>query len=445
MVSITLSKHNSTSMATSTTAFVKNDIKVINAWALFDWANSVYSLVISTAIFPIYFSEYAPDTISILGTDYSNSTVYSYAIALSYLLIAIVSPLLSGMADYGGRRMFFLRLFTLLGSVSCIALYFFKGAPQLWLGTSAFILSTIGFAGSIVFYNSYLPIIATEDRYDTVSAKGFSYGYIGSVILLIAILVMIQRPQWFGITDPQLPARIGFVLVGIWWLGFAQLSFRRLPPDRVVSTGVNLFRKGTQEMLKVWRELATQPDLKRYLMALFFYLSGVNTIIYVATIFAKQELGFDSGELILIVLLLQLVAIVGAYLFAWFSQRTSNKLSLSTMVIIWIIICLVAYGVEHKATFYAVAAAVGLVMGGLQALSRSTYSKMLREGEQDVTSYFSFYDVVFKLSIVMGTFLFGWIEYITGDIRNSVLVIAGLFVIGLGFLLSVDFKKTISE
>lgn len=424
--------------------FPKNDKKVINAWALFDWANSVYSLVISTAIFPIYFEAYTPKTIELFGTGYSNSSVYSFSIAFSYLIIAILSPLLSGMADFGGRRMYFLKVFTLIGSLSCMVLFFFTGEPQLWLGVSAFVLSTIGFAGSIVFYNSYLPIIATEDKYDSVSAKGYSYGYVGSVILLVLILLMVQRPGWFGIVDEQLPARIGFVLVGVWWLGFAQLSFRRLPKDNLVNVGSNLVKKGLQELLKVWRALKTQPDLKRYLIAVFFYLSGVNTIIYVATIFAQTELGFQSAELILIVLLLQLVAIGGAYLFAWLSNRTSNRLSLSVMVIIWIMLCLVAYVVDDKPTFYIVAATVGLVMGGLQALSRSTYSKMLREDEEDVTSYFSFYDVVFKMSIVMGTFLFGWIEFVTGDIRNSVLVIAGLFVIGLILLQTINFKRAIA-
>lgn len=422
---------------------IKNDKKTIKAWAIFDWANSAYALVISTAIFPIYFSEYAPDVITIFGSDYSDSTVYSYAVMLSYILIAILSPLLSGMADYGGRRLFFLKLFTIIGSISCILLYFFKGEPQLWLGTSAFILATIGFAGSIVFYNSYLPIIATEDRFDKVSAKGFSYGYVGSVILLVFILIMIQRPQWFGITDPQLPARIGFVLVGLWWLGFAQYSFKHLPKDNLIDTGTNLFKKGFQELRIVVGKLGDQPDLKKFLISFFFYISGVNTIIYVATIFAKKELGFESGELILIVLILQLVAIIGAYLFAWVSDKTSNKISLSTMIIIWIIICLAAYGVHSKLVFYFLAAGVGMVMGGIQSLSRSTYSKMIREDEPDVTSYFSFYDVTYKVAIVLGTFLFGWVEYITGDIRNSVLVLGLLFVFGLLVLWTVDFEKAI--
>ena len=424
---------------------VKNDKRTIRAWAVFDWANSAYALVISTAIFPIYFAEYAPDIITIFGHEFSDSTIYSYSVAFSYIIIALISPLLSGMADYGGRRLYFLKLFTVIGSISCILLYFFKGAPQLWLGTSAFILATIGFAGSIVFYNSYLPIIATEDRFDRVSAKGFSYGYVGSVILLIFILIMIQKPALFGIKDPQLPARIGFVLVGLWWVGFAQYYLKYLPKDKMVQSGANLFKKGFEEIITVVKALKTQPDLKRFLLSFFFYIAGVNTIIYVATLFAKKELGFESSELIVIVLILQLVAIIGAYLFAWFSDKTSNKISLSTMIAIWILICLVAYGVNTKMVFYIVAAAVGMVMGGLQSLSRSTYSKMLKEGETDVTSYFSFFDVTYKVAIVVGTFLFGWIEFITGDIRNSVLVIGGLFVIGLLVLWTVNFDKAISK
>lgn len=418
-----------------------NDKKTIRAWAIFDWANSAYSLVISTAIFPIYFAAYAPETINILGVEYSNSTVYSYSVALSYIIIAILSPLLSGMADYGGRRLFFLKIFTLIGSISCMLLYFFKGVPQMWLGTSAFILSTIGFAGSIVFYNSYLPLIASEDKYDSVSAKGFSYGYVGSVILLIIILVMIQRPGWFGITDEQLPSRIGFVLVGLWWIGFAQYSFKHLPPDSKINHGVNLFKKGFEELRSVIKKLKHQPDLKRFLFSFFFYISGVNTVIYIATLFAKNELGFETGELILIVLILQLVAIGGAYAFAWFSNVTSNKISLATMIIVWIIICVVAYFVQSKAIFYAVATGVGIVMGGIQSLSRSTYSKMIGEGESDVTSYFSFYDVTYKVAIVLGTFMFGWIEYLTGNIRNSVLFVGLLFLIGLIILMTVNFKR----
>lgn len=415
----------------------KNNHKVINAWAFFDWANSAYALVISTAIFPIYFIQFTPDWVSIGGRNISNSALYSYAVSASYLIIAFISPLLSGIADYGGKRKFFLRMFTLVGSIACITLYFFKGEPQLWLGTSAFILATIGFAGGIVFYDAYLPLIVTEDRYDKVSAKGFSYGYIGSVILLIGILVMIQQPQWFGIQDAQLPARIGFVMVGLWWIGFAQISFKYLPKDSPVKMGLRMMSKGYNEVKGVFIQLKSQPWLQRFLLAFFFYSAGVQTILYLATVFAEKELSFVASELIILVLILQLVAIGGAYFFAWVSSKTSNKSSLSIMLIIWIFICAGAYFTTGKLFFYVLAAMVGMVMGGIQSLSRSSYSKMLKDKNKDTTSYFSFYDVLYKVAIVVGTFSFGFVDNLTGNMRYSVLVLAAFFIIGLLLLRSV--------
>ena len=335
------------------------------------------------------------------------------------------------MADYGGRKKFFLKMFTLIGSLSCIMLYFFKGEPELWLGTSAFILATIGFAGGIVFYNAYLPMIVTEDRYDRVSARGFAMGYLGSVILLIVILLMIQKPEWFGITDPQLPARIGFLMVGLWWLGFAQITFKYLPKDIRTKSEENLFVKGFQEIKMVFGKLKFQPSLRRFLLAFFFYSAGVQTVIYLATVFAEVELSFESSELILLVLILQLVGIGGAYFFAYVSKITSNKISLSIMLIIWLIICVGAFFTTGKLMFYVLAGMVGMVMGGIQSLSRSTYSKMLLDKEKDTTSYFSFYDVLYKVAIVAGTFLFGFVDNITGNMRYSILVLAVFFVLGL--------------
>lgn len=423
------------------TSFKKNDKKIINAWALFDWANSAYALVISTAIFPVYFIKFTPDVIELGGMSFSNSSLYSFAVAFSYIIIAFLSPILSGMADYGGRKKFFLQLFTLIGSFSCLLLYFFKGEPQLWLGTSAFILATIGFAGGIVFYNAYLPLIVTEDRYDRVSAKGFAMGYLGSVILLIVILVMIQRPQWFAISDPQLPARIGFLMVGLWWLGFAQITFKYLPKDDKTKSTDNLVTKGFQEIKMVFGKLKHQPWLKRFLLAFFFYSAGVQTVIYLATVFAEKELSFESSELILLVLILQLVGIGGAYFFAFVSKITSNKISISIMLIIWIVICVGAFFTHGKMLFYFLAALVGMVMGGIQAISRSTYSKMLEDKENDTTSYFSFYDVLYKIAIVVGTFLFGIVDNITGNMRYSVLVLAGFFIMGLLVLNTINSKE----
>ncbi len=421
-------------------AIVKNVKRTINAWALFDWANSAYALVISTAVFPVYFLAYTPDIITIGGLELTNSSLYGFAVAFSYLLIALLSPILSGIADYTGKRKFFLKIFTLIGSLSCMALWFFKGEPQLWLGTSAFILATIGFAGGIVFYNSYLPLIVTKDKYDKVSAKGFAAGYLGSVILLVFILIMIQRPEWFGIIDSQLPARIGFLLVGIWWLGFALITFKYLPKDNRIKQTENLMKKGFQEIKQVYTKLKLQPNVRKFLAAFFFYSAGVHTIIYMATVFAKEILFFEADEMIIIVLVLQLVGVFGAYLFAYVSKSIGNKSSLIIMVYIWIAICIGSFFCYDKSFFYFLSAMVGLVMGGIQSLSRSSYSKMLEKNTNDVTSYFSFYDVLYKISIVAGTFSFGIVDNITGNMRYSVLVLAAFFIVGVILLYRTNFK-----
>lgn len=425
---------------------IKNVKKTINAWALFDWANSAYALVISTAIFPIFFIANTNEIIQIGSFSFTNSSLWTFAVSISYIIIACITPILSGMADYSGKRMYFLKIFTVIGSLSCIALYFFNIVP-LWVGTSAFIMATIGFSGGIVFYNSYLPLIVTEDKYDKVSAKGFAAGYIGSVILLLFILWMVLSPDTFNIPgetpDDQgnAASKIGFILVGLWWIIFGFISFRNLPKDKKLFSDENLWTKGFQEIKTVYGQLTHQPDLKRFLWAFFFYSAGVQTIIYVATVFAKIILNFQSEEMIAIVLVLQLVGIVGAYLFAYISDLIGNKKSLTIMILIWITICLVAYFTTGKTLFYVLAGMVGMVMGGIQSLSRSTYSKMLNEKEDDVTSYFAFYDVLYKSSIVAGTLAYGLVDNLTGNLRYSVLALGVFFLIGLYLLNTTNFEQ----
>jgi len=418
-------------MSYAQTPILVNDKKTIRAWAIFDWANSAYALVITAAIFPGYFLTVTDQKINVLGTELTNATLYSFAISGAYLIIALFSPLLSGIADYGGRRKSFLKAFTTIGALACILLVFFKDMTQIELGVGAFMLATIGFSGGLVFYNSYLPHIVTEDRYDSVSAKGFAYGYVGSVILLIINLIVIMNYGWFDLKDGEAAARVAFVMVGLWWIGFAQYTFRNLPDDVKVGKKSDLIKRGYQELSAVWNVAKKQVNLKRFLLAFFFYSAGAQTVIFMAAIFAEKELGFATEQMILLILILQLVGILGAFLFAKISDWKGNKLSILTILTIWTGICLAAYFVTESLEFYIVAAFVGLVMGGIQSMSRSTYSKLLPEGEDDTTSYFSFFDVVEKVSIITGTFAFGFIEYLTGGMRNSVLALAVFFVIGI--------------
>lgn len=429
-----------------------DDPKVINGWALFDWANSAFALVITVAIFPGYFqivttTDTNEGIVNVFGLQISNSSLFAFCISMAYFVIALLSPLLSGIADYGGKKKYFLRLFTTLGSLACMSLFLFKGVETLAIGSIGFILGVIGFAGGLVFYNSYLPEIASEPNYDRVSARGFALGYIGSILLLVINLLMISFPTSFGLPeDGTLPARLSFLMVGIWWIGFAQISFRRLPADPAGKTKGNLVKRGVDELRKVWRAVKKQHNTKFFLYSFFCYSAGVQTILFLASTFATKELDFAEQELIILVLILQLLAVAGAYLASKLSEWRGNKTSLITMLVIWALICLAAYLVTTKFQFYLVAAGVGTVMGGIQSLSRSTYSKLLPVDTKDTTSYFSFYDVLEKVAIILGTFIFGFFELITGSMRNSVLVLAVFFVVSIVILLRISIRpaKTMS-
>lgn len=418
---------------------MKNDKKVIWAWSMYDWANSVYSLVIISSIFPVYYENVTRhndgDLVSFFGVEMINTVLYSYALSFSFLVVASILPLLTGIADFSGRRMFFMKAFVYMGSVSCMGLAFFTG-ENVELGIILSILASIAFSGSLVFYNSYLPQIATIDKMDSVSAKGFSYGYIGSVLLLIINLLMIQKPEWFGIARGGTAARISFVMVGLWWLGFSQITFRFMPADKhLAGYGSRMLLNGYREIRKVWNQLKELPVTRTFLLSFLFYNTGVQTVMYMAAQFGSKVLHLEGGELIMTILIINIIAIAGSYLFAKLSVFKGNKFSLSAMVIIWILVCAAAFLIQTKLQFFMLAFVVGMIMGGIQALSRATYSKLIPKDTTDLASFFSFYDVTYNVSIVIGTFAYGIIENMTGSMRNSSLTLALFFFIGLGFLL----------
>lgn len=424
---------------------MKNDKKVIWAWSMYDWANSVYSLVIISSIFPVYYENVTrhneSDMVSFFGVELINTVLYSYALSFSFLVVAAILPLLTGIADFSGRRMFFMKAFVYLGSFSCMGLAFFTG-ENVELGIILSILASIAFSGSLVFYNSYLPQIATIDKMDGVSAKGFSYGYLGSVLLLIINLIMIQKPEWFGIAPGGTAARISFVMVGLWWLGFSQITFKHMPKDKLLAGyGSQMLLNGYREIRKVWDQLKELPVTRTFLLSFLFYNTGVQTVMYMAAQFGSKVLRLEGGELIMTILIINIVAIGGSYLFAKLSVFKGNKFSLSTMVIIWVLVCVAAYLIETKTQFFALAFIVGLIMGGIQALSRATYSKLIPKDTTDLSSYFSFYDVTYNVSIVIGTFAYGAIENITGSMRNSSLTLAVFFFVGLGLLLKLKMPQ----
>ena len=450
----------------------KGSSKLGNAWAFYDWANSVYNLVISSAIFPIYygalFKMKGITSVNFLGFEVKNTALISFVTAFAFLIVAIMSPLLSGIADFAGNKKRFMQFFCYLGALSCIGLSFFT-LENLYFGILCFFFGLIGFWGSLVFYNSYLPDIAFPEDQDRLSAKGYSLGYVGSVLLLMLNLAMVMKPEWFGfdLSIPESLIKLGtpieiknaleaarnaasframqysFISVGIWWVVFSQFTFYYLPKNTVnKKITKNVIFNGYKELKKVWHQLEENIILKKYLRSFFVYSMAVQTVMLVATYFGEQEILWESDSqrtsgLIVSILIIQLVAVFGAILTSKLSEKIGNIKTLIIINSIWMVICICAFFVTLPIHFYITAGFVGLVMGGIQSLSRSTYSKLLPE-TNDSTSFFSFYDVAEKIGIVIGMGIFASIDQLTGSMRNAIVFLAFFFLIGVILLIRVQ-------
>ncbi|MHA3046609.1 MFS transporter [Riemerella anatipestifer] len=471
---------------------IKNNPKVMRAWAVYDWANSVYSLVITSTIFPIYYSiittayeknEYINETgqwvkvpvrnsIKIFGENYHPDAIYGYSLTISFLIVVFLSPILSSLADTIGNKKSFLQFFCYLGATSCMGLAMFVNMHTVFLGLLFSITASVGFWGSLVFYNSFLPDIATPDKQDALSAKGYVYGYIGSVILVIICLLLIQV---LAETPKQalIMTRVSFLLTGAWWFGFSYYTFKhlpkfgnvkeQLPKDLVLLNLKNVFKshkeqggfwavfksniifyieivkESFRELHKVGTQLFKTPNLKFFLTSFFFYSVGMQTIFLMATLFGKSEINLPQEKLILVLLVIQIEAIMGAVLFSRLSKKIGNKNVISIAVFLWIVACVAAYMIDKHSPdaeykFYGVAGIIGLVMGGLQAMSRSTYSKLLPENGMENTTYFSFYDVLEKVAIILGTFIFATLIEHFNNMRYAALSMVVFFFLGIVFI-----------
>lgn len=434
---------------------LKGSKKLLNAWAFYDWANSVYSLVISSAVFPLFygllFRTAGIEKVTIFGGEIARAPLISYVTSLAFVFIAIVTPLISGIADYMGNKRMFLKFFCYLGAISCIGLYWFS-LENIFFGLVCYFFGLVGFWVSFAINNSYLPDIAYPEQQDRISAKGFSLGYIGSVILLVFNLIMVMKPGLFGITDSggeiaELKAmKYSFISVGIWWIVFSQYTFAHLPKGyKREGERQHIILNGFRELKSVWHQLGENTRLKRYLGAFFVYSMGVQTIMLIATYFGEEEISWGTDNerttgLITSILVIQLVAIFGATATAWASKAYGNIKTLMVINMVWMLLCVYAYFLQTPMDFYIAAGLVGIVMGGIQALSRSTYSKFLPE-TTDTTSFFSFYDVAEKIGIIIGTFLYGIVAQLTGSMRNSTIFLAIFFLSGIFLLTRVNKKN----
>lgn len=450
----------------------KNNQKTMWKWAMYDWANSVYSLTITSAIFPVYYASVSksaaiaagsplngPYILDFWGIKINNSAAFSYVLSIAFLIVSIISPMLSGIADHYGAKKKFMQFFVYLGSLSCMAMWFFD-TDSVQLGLLLFGMATVGFGGSLVFYNAFIPEIVSEDQMDKLSAKGFTYGYIGSVILLIINLIFILFPQilfdvnakaneiamQLHLTPAEamlkaksyyegVSSRLAFLTVGIWWLGFSQITFSGLPKEfKQKKKEESLFQSGFSELSKVWNAVKKSQSMVRFLFGFFFTSMGLQTVMYVASLFGSAELKLSADKLIATILIIQLVAVLGAYLFSYLSKKWGNIKCLSVAIVVWTLVTIMAYLVQNEVQFYLLAALVGIIMGGSQSLFRSTYAKMIPEETHNHASYFSFFDIGEKIAIVLGTFAYGLIDNITNSLRLSALSLGAFFIVGFIFI-----------
>lgn len=426
---------------------MKSNKKTQRAWTMYDWANSTYNLVITSTIFPAYYVAVTTNSnpnelsyVDFFGIKVINTALQNFALAFVFLIVAFTSPILSSIADYRGNKKAFMRAFTFLGAVSCSALFFFT-PEKVEYGIIFFSLAALGFWSSWVFYNSYLPDIAEPEERDKLSARGFAMGYIGSVILQLICFAIILKPDLFGLptTDKTLGPRISFLLVGLWWLGFAQIPFRHLPNNTESNKKLkkHILVNGFYELKQVWNQAKQIPALKRFLGTFFLLSVGVQTVMLVAAGYSKKEIfpkPEDEPKLLVTILVIQIVAIFGAILLSRLSKLIGNIATMMIGISIWIGICIWGYFITSQTEFYILAACVGLVMGGIQSMSRSTYAKLLPV-THDTTAFFSFYDATEKIALTIGLFLFAYNEELTGSMRNSILVLMVFFMMSLLSLL----------
>ena len=410
--------------------------KLIGAWTLYDWANSVYSLVISSAVFPIYYSQYVfsqNNSIILFNAEINKDTLISLVSAFSFLLIAFLSPLLSGVADYIGNKKIFMKFFVYLGSLSCIGLYWFE-LETIEISLIFYTLTLIGFWGSLVYYNSYLRDITYPNQTNIVSAKGYTMGYIGSVILLLINLIMINFYESFGFESEIIAMKSSFAIVGLWWLGFSQYSFYHLPKgNRGVKIPKNIIWNGFKELKNVYKIIRSSKRFTRFLIAFFIFSFSLQTVLYIASYFGVNEIDWTGSDqtsgLIISILLIQIVAIAGAFIFSRLAQKFGNVIVLTFAIFLWGVVCLYAYYINTPNEFYMIAGLVGLLMGGTQPVARATFSLFIPD-TNDTTSFFSFYDVTEKIGIVFGMLFYAIAAQVTGSVRFSVIIFMFFFFLG---------------
>ena len=401
--------------------------KKIWSWALYDWANSAFSCTIVAGFFPIFFEKFwsNPD-------DVIQSTFHlGIANSASSIIIAILSPILGAIADRGSARKKFLFTFAFLGAVMTGSL-FFLNQGQWQFAIVIYILASVGFMGGNIFYDSLLPNLAEKDKVDYVSLLGYSLGYLGGGLLFLVNVLMYLYPDWFGIEDSTMAIRISFVTVGIWWATFSLPMFIFVPEQKVENS-VPFFqatRIGFVELKKTFRRIKKMKTVVVFLSAYWLYIDGVDTIIKMA-VKIGSSLGFETSDLITALLMAQFIAFPSALLYNWFSKKIGVKNSVFIAIFGYALATFLAFFMETRIHFFCLAALIGIFQGGIQALSRSLFTRLIPKNRE--AEFFGFYNVVGKAAAVFGPVMMGTIAHLSGNPRLGILSIALLFFAGMFF------------
>ncbi len=403
------------------------------AWAFYDWANSAFATTVLAGFFPAFFRQFWSAGAASVETTFR----LGMANAVAGLLIAVAAPLLGAIADRGGTRKRMLLAFTVLGAGATLALYFV--AQGQWLAAvMLFTLATLGFNGGVVFCDALLLDVAEPRDYDRVSALGYSLGYLGGGLLFAVNVLMVVKPQLFGLPDAAAAVRWAFVTVAVWWLVFTVPLMRwvREQPAREQRAG-NALRAGWRELMHTARRVAEHPVLLWFLLAYWLYIDGVNTVIKMAVDYG-MALGLASADLLKALLLTQFVAFPAALLFGRIGNRFGPRAGILLGLFVYVVLTIWAYFLHSALEFYLMAATLGLVQGGVQSLSRSMYGRLVPEGKS--AEYFGFYNMVGKFGTVLGPALMGAMALATGSSRASILALLVLFVGGGALLWRVRWR-----
>jgi len=413
--------------------------RVLRSWALYDWANSAFATTIMAAVLPIYYVQVAGNTIP------SNVALayWGYTAALALLIISVLSPILGAMADYLGAKKKFLAGFMTLGVVATAALSF-VGPGQWLLASALYIAGNIGFTGSIVFYASLLPHIASDEEVDRVAAGGWAVGYAGGGLLLVVNALMLIRPELFGLADEAAASRAAFLTVAVWWAAFSIPLFRdvpepprRLDPAEAGRAGSPV-TIGFRRLGRTFGELRQYRQLLVFMLAFFLYSDGIGTIIKMATAYGS-EIGLGTGALIGALLLVQFVGVPFTFAFGALSGRIGPKRSIMLALMVYAGISVFGYFVTQAWHFWVLAFAVGTVQGGAQSLSRGLFASMIPRVKS--SEFFGFFSVFEKMAGILGPILFGVASQLTGTGRLGILAVVIFFVSGLLVLSRVDVEE----